>query len=90
MQLVRYDLDGAIARLTLDSPHNHNALSTALTSFGFVFHLGLSPASAMVNLSQTALVAYPIMGAKWGFGKASAALLKASAEAALKDLKGGR
>jgi hypothetical protein len=59
-----------------------NALSTALTSLGFVFHLGLSPASAMVNLSQTALVAYPIMGAKWGFGKASAALLKASAEAA--------
>lgn len=57
-------------------------LSTALTSFGFVFHLGLSPASAVVNLSQTALVAYPIMGAKWGYGKASAALLKASAEAA--------
>lgn len=59
-----------------------NPLSTALTSLGFVFHLGLSPASAMVNLSQTALVAYPIMGAKWGFNKASAALLKASAEAA--------
>jgi len=59
-----------------------NPLSTALTSFGFIFHLGLSPASAMVNLSQTALVAYPIMGAKWGFGKASAALLKASGEAA--------
>lgn len=59
-----------------------NPLSTALTSLGFVFHLGLSPASAMVNLSQTALVAYPIMGAKWGYGKASAALMKASAEAA--------
>lgn len=59
-----------------------NPLSTALTSLGFVFHLGLSPASAMVNLSQTALVAYPIMGAKWGFGKASAALLKASKQAA--------
>jgi hypothetical protein len=59
-----------------------NPVSTALTSLGFVFHLGLSPASAMVNLSQTALVAYPIMGAKWGYGKASAALLKASAEAA--------
>lgn len=59
-----------------------NALSTALTSFGFVFHLGLSPASAMVNLTQTALVAYPIMGAKWGFTKASAALLKASQQAA--------
>lgn len=59
-----------------------NPLSTALTSLGFVFHLGLSPASAMVNLSQTALVAYPIMGAKWGFNKASAALLKASKQAA--------
>ena len=58
-----------------------NALSTALTSAGFVFHLGLSPASAMVNLSQTALVAYPVMGAKWGWGKASAALMTASQEA---------
>ena len=58
-----------------------NPVSTALTSLGFVFHLGLSPASAMVNLSQTALVAYPVMGAKWGFGKAGAALLKASEQA---------
>ena len=59
-----------------------NPVSTALTSLGFVFHLGLSPASAMVNLSQTALVAYPIMGAKWGFDKSAAALAKASAQAA--------
>lgn len=27
---VRYSLAGRVARLTLDSPHNHNALSTAL------------------------------------------------------------
>lgn len=59
-----------------------NALSTALTSFGFIFHLGLSPASALVNMSQTPLVAYPIMGAKWGFDKAAAALLVASKQAA--------
>lgn len=58
-----------------------NAVSTALTSLGFIFYLGLSPASAMVNLSQTALVAYPVMGAKWGFSKSGAALLKASQEA---------
>lgn len=57
-----------------------NSLSTALTSFGFIFHLGLSPAAAMVNLSQTALVAYPVMGAKWGFKKSAAALLRASNE----------
>lgn len=57
-----------------------NAVSTTLTSLGFIFYLGLSPASAMVNLSQTALVAYPVMGAKWGFSKSGAALLKASQE----------
>ena len=61
---------------------NGNALSTALTSVGFVFHLGLSPASAMVNLTQTALVALPLMGSKWGFSKSTAALLKASQQAA--------
>ncbi len=59
-----------------------NAISTALTSLGFMFHLGLSPASAMVNLTQTALVAYPVMAARWGFGRAGSALLKASGEAA--------
>ncbi|MDY0046074.1 MAG: PLxRFG domain-containing protein [Thauera propionica] len=57
-----------------------NPLSTALTSFGFVYYLGISPAAAMVNLSQTPLVAYPVMGAKWGFRKAGAALMAASKE----------
>ena len=57
-----------------------NPISTALTSAGFVFYLGLSPAAAAVNLSQTALVAYPVMGARWGFKKAGAALMKASEE----------
>lgn len=35
----------------------------------------------MVNLNQTALVAYPVMAARWGFRKSGAALLKASQEA---------
>ncbi len=61
----------------LMNPKSH-PLSSALTSLGFIYYLGLSPAAAMVNLSQTALVAYPIMGAKWGFDKAAAELLKAS------------
>ncbi|MGE2713940.1 enoyl-CoA hydratase family protein [Mycolicibacterium litorale] len=29
-ELVRYRVDGSVARLTLDSPHNRNALSTVL------------------------------------------------------------
>ncbi|WP_228274927.1 PLxRFG domain-containing protein [Acinetobacter junii] len=57
-----------------------NPLSSFLTSVGFMYYMGLSPAAAMVNLSQTALVAYPIMGAKWGFDKAGKELLKASGE----------
>jgi hypothetical protein len=61
----------------LMNPKGH-PLSSALTSMGFIYYLGLSPAAAMVNLSQTALMAYPIMGAKWGFDKAGKELLKAA------------
>ena len=50
----------------------------ALTSLGFIYFLGLSVASGAVNLLQTVLVAYPQMGAKWGFDKAANELLKAS------------
>ncbi|MFH7347263.1 PLxRFG domain-containing protein [Acinetobacter variabilis] len=57
---------------------NSHPLSTALTSLGFLYYLGLSPASAAVNTLQTVLVAYPQMGAKWGYDKAGAALAKAS------------
>jgi len=61
----------------LMNPKSH-PLSSSLTSLGFIYYLGLSPAAAIVNLSQTALVAYPIMGAKWGFDNAATELLKAS------------
>ncbi|WP_180182731.1 PLxRFG domain-containing protein [Acinetobacter sp. YH01020] len=57
-----------------------NAVSSLLTSMGFIYFLGLSPAAAMVNIMQTPLVAYPIMGAKFGFDKAGIALLKASSD----------
>lgn len=57
-----------------------NAVSSLLTSMGFIYFLGLSPAAAMVNILQTPLVAYPILGAKFGFDKAGLELLKASAD----------
>ncbi|MUL85758.1 MULTISPECIES: enoyl-CoA hydratase family protein [unclassified Mycolicibacterium] len=41
--LVHYRVDGAVARLTLDSPHNRNALSTALVE---QLHQGLVDAAA--------------------------------------------
>lgn len=87
-------VDEMVKRHELLMNPNTHPLSTALTSIGFVFHLGLSPASAMVNLAQTPLVAYPLAGAKWGYAQASAAFTKASAEIAAhggslgKSLKG--
>jgi enoyl-CoA hydratase len=41
--LVHYRVEGAVARLTLDSPHNRNALSTALVE---QLHAGLRAAAA--------------------------------------------
>ncbi|KKF03222.1 enoyl-CoA hydratase family protein [Mycolicibacterium obuense] len=41
--VVTYDRDGAVARLTLDSPHNRNALSAALVA---QVHEGLERAAA--------------------------------------------
>jgi hypothetical protein len=61
---------------------NSSPVSSTLTSLGFIFYLGLSPASAAVNLTQTPLVTLPMLAAKYGMGKASAALLAASRQAA--------
>lgn len=63
----------------LMNPKGH-PISSVLTSVGFMYYMGLSSAAAMVNLSQTALVAYPLMGAKWNYDKAGKELLKASSD----------
>lgn len=44
----------------------------------------MSPALAIVNLSQTAMVAYPVMAAKWGYADAARELLRASKQIGLK------
>ena len=51
-----------------------SALATHITGFGFAWFLGASVASAAVNLSQTPMIAYPVLGARYGFGKAAKAL----------------
>ena len=49
MELVHYDVDGPVATITLDSPHNRNALSKQLVTelFG---HLGTAEADAAVRV----------------------------------------
>lgn len=49
-------------------------LANVANSIGFINYLGLSPASALVNLTQNAQVTLPVMGAHHGWGKASRTL----------------
>jgi hypothetical protein len=55
----------------------NSAWATNATALGFVYYLGASPASAVVNLSQTAIMGVPILGSRYGMGKAVAALARA-------------
>lgn len=59
------------------NPTTH-PVTAALGQVGFVMSLGGSVASGITNLSQTPLVTYPWLGSRFGFGKAAAALTKAS------------
>ena len=83
-------VDEMMKRHTETMNPRNTPLANALTSVGFVWHMGLSPASALVNLSQTPLVAAPLIAARFGFAKTGAALIKASQETALakNDLRG--
>lgn len=68
----------------LMNPNTH-PVTAALGQVGFVMSLGGSIASGVTNLTQTPLVTFPHLGARFGFDKAAAALTKAS-----KDYFGGR
>jgi hypothetical protein len=81
------DYDHVKAQQVIDEMHKRhdnymnpkgNQLSTKLTSFGFVWFLGASPASALTNLLQTPTVALPILGGRFGYSKATSALIEAS------------
>lgn len=54
--------------------------STKLTALGFVWFLSTSPAAGILNLSQTAISAYPILRARFNKMGAGQELLKASKE----------
>lgn len=63
-----------------------NASWTNWTSgFGFFMYLGFSPAAALVNLSQTAVVAYPSLAAEFGWNKAGKALMAAAKQLNMRE-----
>lgn len=43
-----------------------STLATRLTALGFAWYLGATPAAALVNLSQTVMVAFPTLAARFG------------------------
>lgn len=55
-----------------------SSLAIRATGFGFLFYLGFTPAAAIVNFSQTPLVALPVLGARFGNVDAAAELGKAA------------
>lgn len=48
--------------------------ANAVTSLGFAWFLGISPAAAVVNITQVPIVALPIIGARFGTAAAAAEL----------------
>lgn len=46
--------------------------------FAFLYTIGFNTASALVNLSQVPMVAFPMLGGKYGWGQANKALLEAA------------
>lgn len=56
-------------------------LTNLISSVGFSMYLGATPAAALVNLSQTALVSYPYLAARYGAAKAGNYLLAAGRDA---------
>lgn len=56
------------------------AWAQKLTGLGFVWLLGLTPAAALVNLTQNVQVALPVIGSKHGMAKTSTYMAKATAD----------
>ncbi|PAR94806.1 helicase [Vibrio cholerae] len=51
-----------------------------LTSLGFVWMLGLTPAAALVNLTQNLQVALPVLGSRYGMAESSKMMSQATAQ----------
>jgi len=64
----------------LDTLMNPRADWATARGLMFHWHLGFGPMAAAVNLSQTPVITFPFLGEKFGYGKSSAALLKASTD----------
>ncbi|USH03730.1 PLxRFG domain-containing protein [Grimontia kaedaensis] len=58
----------------------HSKAAQTITSVGFVWMLGVSPAAALINTTQNFVVALPILASRYGAGKAASALANTTKE----------
>lgn len=65
-----------------------SALVSKISALGFVYFLGITPAAGLVNLTQTAVTALPIIGSRYGAKATMNALTQAGKLAGRHILKG--
>ncbi len=53
-----------------------SALVNKISGLGFAWYLGVTPGAALVNLTQTAIVAGPVLASRFGAAKSMNALMK--------------
>ncbi|WP_283130759.1 PLxRFG domain-containing protein [Enterovibrio norvegicus] len=58
----------------------HSSVAQHITSLGFIWMLGVSPAAAAINTTQNFVVALPILSSKFGSVKAAGALTQTMKE----------
>ena len=61
----------------VNAPEDVNSFTSWATSFSFMYFL-TAPASALVNLAQTPMIAFPYLGGKFGYTRAFSELSTAS------------
>lgn len=61
---------------------NHNRTVQKLVSANFAFYLGITPAAAMVNMTQTAIVTFPDLASRYGVMNALNETFKAFTQSA--------
>ena len=58
----------------LEMPTHRHGLSSTLGSMNFIWHLGFNMSSALVNLTQTAIVSLPVIGSRHGAIRTTSAM----------------
>jgi len=68
------------SRLDVTLNPSMGSIAQSLNWMTYGFHMGANVSSAIVELTSTPMIAYPLLGGRYGFGKAFSALTDASKE----------